>query len=88
MIGLCVCAFFSTSCQRIINPKLESRLFFPDEVKCKIIGPIELKNYKCELYVEGVGSLEDFLLIGHSRFVEDQELLELCEKKGLVQRKK
>ena len=77
---------FILGCTSILNPPIEQRVFFPSEVSCRTgIGP----NAKSTLYVEGLGPLPDtFMIVGLGRYTQDQMLLDLCEERGLIRKRK
>jgi hypothetical protein len=70
---------FSIGCAPIINPPIEERVFFPDEVLCKILWDKPIPDgMKCQLTVPSVGDLKEFLVVGQGAWIKDQELIDQC----------
>lgn len=74
------CVACLTACQKTINPPVEQRVFFMDEVFCR-------KDPKGRMIVvTPAGDLWDFLVVGQGAWAEDQELLNQCEAQGVIKR--
>lgn len=76
------CAVLNFGCHKYALPPVEQRVFFPQEVSCR-----ENPNGQVVLQTPG-GDLYDFMIVGGGRYYEDNTLLDQCEAKGLIEKRK
>jgi hypothetical protein len=82
LLGLLACVYFLTGCHKTyINPPIEERVFFTQDWKCILSMD---RTLTCSV-PEGI-DLNQFMIIGEKRWFDDQNLLDECEDRGLIQK--